>query len=74
MYIAPFPVPAHVLFTHEADGDHQKLKIEPVIPEPHEQIGAEDDRNRAKTEGVIAFARPGQQHIETEGKQYLRRQ
>ena len=74
MYIAPFPLPAHILLTHEADGNHQKLKIEPIIPEPHEQIGTEDYRNRAKTEAIVAFARPGQQHVKAEGKHYLRRQ
>ena len=74
MYVAPFAVPTHILFTHKADGDHHELQIEPVIPEPQEQIGAENDRNRTKTKSVVALSRPGQQHVKAKGKQYLRRQ
>ena len=64
-------VPPDQFLGREADGDQQKLKIEPVWLEPEEQVRAEDNwkRSKAKREGISS--RPRQQRIERVRKDQL---
>ena len=50
--LAAVLVPADQFLGGEPDGDHQELQVEPVRPEPEEQVGAEDDRERSEPERV----------------------
>ena len=53
------------------DGDEQELEGEPVVPEPQEQVGAEDDREAARSRPKVLAARPRQQHVEGVGEEQL---
>ncbi len=53
MHTASFPLPTHILFTHETERDHQKLHVEPVITEPHKQINTQDYGKRPKPERIV---------------------
>ncbi|MXY18307.1 MAG: hypothetical protein F4Y57_15305 [Acidobacteria bacterium] len=61
-------VPADELLDGKADRHHQELQVEPVRLEPHEEVDAEDDRERAESEHVPLTARPGEQHVERIGE------
>ncbi len=53
MWTAPaVAFPADERLAEEADGDEQELEGEPVVLEPQEQVGAEDDRDRPEAEPV----------------------
>ena len=68
------PLPPHELLPHEPDREHQELQVEPVIPEPKEQIRAEDDGKRSEAEHVAVAPGPGQQHVEGVGEHQLRQE
>ena len=74
MDVPALPVPAHELLSEEADRHQQELQIKPIVPEPQEQVGAEDDGKRAKAERVTVAPRPRQQHVERVREQQLRHQ
>ena len=67
-------VPPDELLPEEPDGDEEELQVEPVVPEPEEQVRAEDDRKRPEPEDEAAAARPRQQHVERVGEDDLRDQ
>ena len=58
MYVAPFPLPAHIFLAEKAQRDHQELQVEPVVTEPQEQVDAEDDREGSEAQYVIPATRP----------------
>ena len=68
----PLFVPPDQILGREADGNHQELQIEPVLLEPEEKVGAEDDRELAEAERVAVAVRPGEQHVERIREQQLR--
>ena len=71
MRATPVSLPTHIFLAHEADGNHQELEIEPIVSKPEKQVDTEDNRNRSKAQAVLATSGPGQQHIESIGKQQL---
>jgi hypothetical protein len=64
--------PAQELLGEKAERHHRELQIEPVVLKPQEQVDAENDRERPETERELAPVRPGEQAVETVGKQELR--
>ena len=67
-------MPPDEFLPEESDGHEDELQVEPVVPEPQEQVGAEDDRERPEPEDEAAAARPRQQHVERVGEDDLRHQ
>ena len=49
-------LPGDELLAQHGRRDHQKLQVEPVVPEPQEQVGAEDDRKRLQIPGSTCRA------------------
>ena len=49
MHLAIIQRPGKNFLRQYAESNHDELKIEPVIPEPQEQIGTENDRKPAET-------------------------
>ncbi len=72
MHPFSFPLPAHELLPHEPDRKHEELQVEPVVPEPEEQVRAENDGKRPEAEHIATAARPGQKHVEGVGEHQLR--
>ena len=65
-------VPANEFLPHEPDRDHHELEVEPVVPEPQKEVGAEDDRERTEAKNIGLPARPGKQHAEGVRERKLR--
>ncbi len=67
-----FAVPADQLLAQEADRDHQELQVEPVVPEPEEEVDAEDDREGPEAQRVALSPGPREQHVEGVREEELR--
>ena len=66
--------PLHEGLPQETRPHHQELQVEPVVREPEEEVGAEDDGKGAEAEDVALAPRPREQHIEGVGEHQLRQQ
>ena len=74
VHVPPLAVPAHELLTEKPDRDHQELQVEPIVPEPEEEVDAEDDGEGPEAEHVLLTPRPREQHVEDVGEHELRGQ
>ena len=45
-------MPTNEFLAQKAHRDHQELQVEPVVPEPEEQVDASDDRDGAEAQRV----------------------
>jgi hypothetical protein len=70
--LTPILVPADELFRGEADRDHHKLQVEPILLEPQKQIRTQDDWQRPEPERIRVASRPGEQHVERVREEQLR--
>ena len=65
---AAVPLPAQQLLGREAERHEHELEVEPVVPEPEEQVDAEDDRHRAEADPVGVAPGPAEEQVEPVGE------
>jgi len=70
----PVPVPAHEFLAHKSDSDHEKLQVKPVIPEPHEQVGTENDGKWTEPQQISVATSPSHQHVKCVSEKQLGKQ
>ena len=70
----PLASPLDERLPEEARPHHQELQVEPVVGEPEEEVGAEDDGKGPEAEHVAFAPRPREQHVEGVGEDQLRQQ
>ena len=68
MHGSSLTMPAHELLSQEPEGDHQELQVEPLVPEPQEEVDAEDDGEGTEPEHVGLSPSPGEQNVERVGE------
>ena len=74
VYQPAVAMPPDEFLPEESDGHEDELQVEPVVPEPQEQVRTKDDRERPEPENEAAAPRPRQQHVERVGEDDLRHQ
>src|SRR5579875_2079728 len=67
-----FPPPSYEFLTQHTGGNHQKLQIEPIVPEPKKEICTHDDWKWSETQEPFVPPRPAHQHVECVSKHNLR--
>ena len=70
---AAVPFPAQQLLGREAERHQQELEIEPVVPEPEEEVDAEDDRDGAEAHPLRVAPGPAEEQVEPVGEGELPR-
>ena len=68
---ATVPGPAYELLPQKADRDHRELQVEPLVAEPDEKVGAENDRKRPETQDPLFPTAPTEKGVERVSKNDL---